>query len=563
MFGSLRVLRVLAPLAVVCGALFAVSCGGGNSSPSSSPTSYPTSASDVVTLSTTAGTLPLPSVSPGNSVTLNYIGSSATPFPSPFPSAGITLSTTQLSAPPTNAPAPTSKSRTTLSHTNAVAVTSVTFTLNYALPVTAFSGETLNLATTEPVNQPYFVELDDLTSNTYINTFPGTAVNNGATTFTNANGFVTVPTTTLLNTTDTYLMQFYYLSNGMPATPTPSPSPAGSASPLATPTPVGVATTVPLGAATQVSLPVVAGGFVANVSVPAGGSSATSLTVTGASSLPAGITSVGTNDYPYYVLGFTASASVPLTSPGVTVQLPSNFSDSTSEIFGALCTSTACPVDAADAAIAPASVSTGGLVTFNAAAFPGFTSVGTTTRYLIVYTSRGTPAGQSVSAMFAAGATGSLAVPSITSNLGAYTSTVTLSGLGAATTVTVAAQTGLFPTITAIVPNTQTIVYALALNASPQVTSPGLSCGSSGCSIVTLTVPAAVITAASGKTFAVEECSATACPVKNASGSPYQMMLTAPNASNQLFVPSTFTTDITSLYVPGSANTAYLVFYYQ
>jgi hypothetical protein len=550
----MRVLRVLAPLAVVCGALFAVSCGGNSSV--STATSYPTSAADVVTLSQTAGTLPLPAVSPGNSVTLNYVGSSVA-LPSPFPSAGITLNTTQLSAPPTNAPAPTSKNRSILSRSNAVAVTSLTFTTNYALPFGAFNSETLNLATSLPVNQAYFVEIDDLTTGLYINTFPGSAVSSGQVTFTNASGFLPTSAITTYNTTDTYLMQFYYLASGTPATPTPSPSPAGSASPNPTPTPVVVSTSVPLGAATTVPLPVVAGGFVANVSVPAAGSSATTLTLSGASTLPTGITTVGTNDYPYYILGLSANGSTAFASPGFTVQLPSNFSDATSEIFGALCTVTACPVDANDAAVSPMST-TNGIVTFAAGAFPGFTGVSPTTQYLIVYTSRGTPSGQSTSVPFPANAAGSITVPSISSNLGTYASTVNLSGLGSATTVTVAAQTGLFPSITAIVPNTQTIFYALQLNASPQVTAPGLACGTTNCNSIVLTIPSALVTAAENANFYVEECSATACPLSTS-----DVLALAPPASNTLVVPPTFGTDITSLYPSGSANTSYLVFYYK
>jgi hypothetical protein len=562
MVGISRVLRILAPLAVVCGALFAVSCGSNNNSVTTA-TSYPTSAADVVTLSQSAGSIPLPAVSPGNAVTLTYVGSSVA-LPSPFPSAGITLSTTQLSAPPTNAPAPTSKTRTTLSHTNVVPVTSVTFTTNYALPFGAFSGETLNIAPNLPVNQAYFVEIDDLTSNTYINTFPGSAVSAGAVQFTNASGFVPTQTVTTYNTTDTYLMQFYYLASGTPATPTPSPSPNASASPGATPTPVVVSTTVPLGAATTVPLPVVAGGFVGTVALPATASGA-SLTLSGTSNLPAGITTVGTNDFPYYIFGFTATASTSFaTSPALTLQLPANFSvNDSNPIYAALCTAAACPVDNQDAAIGPVAPANN-QVTFNAGAFPGFTSVGTTPQYVIVYTNRGTPASQSTSVPFAAGAAGTVTVPPITTTAGTYpgtyASTVNLSGLGAATTVSISAQTGLFPSITAIVPNTQTIFYALALNASPQVTAPGLACGSSGCSSVVLTVPAALASAVvpPAKNFYVEECSDTACPVKGDT-----LVLGAANTSNQLLVPPTFGTDITSLYPAGSSSTAYLVFYYQ
>jgi hypothetical protein len=563
MFGLLRVLRVLAPLAVVCGALFAVSCGSNNSSPSSTPTSYPTNGSDVITLTASAGTIPLPAVSPGNYVNLNYIGSSATPFPSPLPSAGITMTAVVLAAPPTNAPLPTSAKRAPLSRSNAVGVTYVTFTLSTALPANFISGETLNLAPSLPVNQAYFVELDDLTTGTYINTYPGTAVSNGATTFTNANGFVAATDLSkmILNTTDTYLYQFYYLSNGSLATPTPSPSPAASssASPYPTPTPVVVATTEPMGSAFSVTLPVTSGGFIASVGVPAAGTSATSLTLSGATTLPNTIPEIGTTNslYPYYVLGFTATGSVTLpASPLINVQLPTNFADTTTTIFAALCTAAACPVDTNDSAVAPSAINNG-LVTFNAGAFPGFTSVGTTTQYVIVYTSRSTPVSQSTSVPFAAGSAGSITVPPITTTAGTYASTVNLSGLSAATTVNVAAQTGLFTGITAIVPNKQSIVYALAINANPHVSTSGLVCGSSGCSTVVLTVPSSVIAAASGKTFYVEECSATACPVSSGD----EVALLAPNSSNQLFVnPSTFGADITSL---DPTSTLYLVFFYQ
>jgi len=564
MFGFLRVLRVLAPLAVVCGALFAVSCGSNNSTLTTA-TSYPTSAADTVTLSTTAGTIPLPAVSPGNSVTINYIGSSASPLPSPFPSAGITMTTTELSAPPTNAPALTSKNRSILSKSNAVNVTSVEFVLSAALPLAAFNMETLNLAPQEPVNQAYFVELDDLSSTTgttYINTFPGTAVSSGAVQFTNTSGFL--PTNAvpgggsgpvMLNTTDTYLLQFYYLSNGTPATPTPSPSPLGSASPYPTPTPVVVATTVPLGAAAAVTLPVVAGGFTGTVDLPATASGA-SITLSGASTLPNGITSVGTNDYPYYIFGFTATASVPLTqSPALTLQLPTNFTDS-NPIDAALCTVSACPVAAGDVggAFTPSS---SGLVTIPAGAIPGFTSVGTTTQYVIVYTNRGTPASQSTQQTLAGGS-GSITVPAITTSLGTYASTINLSGLSGSPTVTVAAQTGLFPAITAIVPNTQTIFYALALGATSSTSTgaSGLTCGATGCSTIVLTVPSALISQVAGlatpATFYVEECTATACPVSSS-----DVVALTPSGDTLSVVPP-FGSDVPSL----STTPVYIVFSY-
>jgi hypothetical protein len=332
--------------------------------------------------------------------------------------------------------------------------------------------------------------------------------------------------------------------------------------PVATPTPVVVATTLPMGTSQSFTLPVVAGGFVANVAVPAAGTSATSLTTTGASSLPTGLNAVGNTNslFPYYILGFTATSTVAVPSPQFTVLLPSNFSDATSEIFGALCTTAACPVDSADAAIAPASVANG-VVSFNGGAFPGFTSVGATTEYLIVYTSRGTPASQATSVPFAAGSAGTITVPAITTSTGIYASTVNLSGLSAATTVTAGAQTGLFSAITAIVPNSQTIIYGLSLNASPQVSTSGLQCGSSGCSTVVLTIPASVVSSvsAASKSFYVEECTATACPVNTSD----VLQLAAPNSASQVVVPPTFATDITSLSPPGSTATSYLIFFYK
>jgi hypothetical protein len=568
MSGLLRVLRVLAPLAVVCGALFAVSCGNNNSSLTTA-TSYPTSASDVVTLTATAGTIPLPAVSPGNSVTINYIGSSASPLPSPFPSAGITMTTTELTAPPTNAPALTAKNRSILSKSNAVNVTSVEFVLNAALPLSAFNMETLNLAKTLPVNQAYFVELDDLSSTTgttYINTFPGSAVNSGAVQFTNSGGFLATnavpgsPGSTspvILNTTDTYLLQFYYLSNGTPATPTPSPSPQGSASPYPTPTPVVVATTVPLGAAANITLPVVVGGFTGTVGLPAAGSGA-SITLTGASTLPNGITSVGTNDYPYYIFGFTSTASVAFgQSPALTLQLPTNFSDS-NPIYAALCTATACPVASGDVG-GPVTPSSTDQVTFPAGSIPGFTGVGTTTQYVIVYTNRGTPAGQSTQQTLAGGS-GSIPVPAISASLGTYSSTVNLSGLSGSPTVTVAAQTGLFPAITAIVPNTQTIFYALALGATSTTTTNGLQCGASGCSTIVLTIPQALVNDVAAlspvPTFYVEECTATQCPVSTSD----VVALTPVSGTSTatLSVAPPFASDVTSL----STTPTYIVFSY-
>jgi hypothetical protein len=579
MFGF-RLLRVLAPLAVVCGALFAVSCGSSNSSPSSSPTSYPTNAAEVATLSTSAGQIVLPQVSPGAYVTLNYIGSSATPFPSPFPAAGVTLNTTIYAAPPTNAPAPTSFRRSKLSQANAVGVQYVTFTLSNAMPTNFISSEVLTLTSTMPVNQPYYIELDDLsnTSNPYINTFPGTAVNNGTVTFTNSNGFNTLYNgfatastsgttgTQSLNTTDTYLMQIYYLSTGVPATPTPSPTPvataSGTISPVATPTPVVVATTVPLGSAVTLQLPVVAGGYIANnIGIPAAGSSSSSLTVSGSSSLPTGITTIGNSNsfYPFYVLGLASTGSASFKSPGFSVVLPSNFSTSTYPIQGALCTVSACPIDTtSDENVASTLTTTNGVstVSFAPGAFPGFTGVSTTQQYIIVYSSRSTPAQNDATPLpLAAGATGTVQLPTLSN----YGGSLNIGGLGGATTVNVSSEPGLLPNISAIIPNTQTIFYSLSINATPHVstTAGGPLCGSSGCTLASLTIPAAIVSAAGSAAFYVEECSSTACPVSSGD----VLKLTTPTASPYtLTVPGTFGTDITSL---DPTATTFLVFYYQ
>ena len=556
MFGSKRMLRVLAPLAVVCSAFFVASCNGSNNStPSPSSSSLPATVSYSVTLTTIAGSIPLPAVSGGNAATLNYVGSSASPSPSPFPSAGIALATTSQVAPPTNAPVPTSARRQPLARTNATAALYVTFTLGTAVPASIFSGEVLNLGSGSPTNVPYFVELDDLTTNTYINTYPGSAANNGIVTFANANGFV--PSTNLANvgltTTDTYLLQFYYLGAG--ATPSPSPSPSGSA-PAATPTPVVVSTTEPLAAAQSFSLPVTSGGFIANISVPATAGGA-SLTTSGTSGLPGGISGVGTTNsyFPLYSVGFTSSAAVALTSPQITLQLPSNLATG-NPIFGALCTASACPLDAQDLNVAPSTSS--GSITFGPGAFKGFTSVGSQPIYVVIYSSRQTPAGNVASPVtVAAGGVGTIPLPAITPNGGAgsYASTVTLAGLSAATTVTVAAQTGLFTGMSAIIPNTQTVFYVLSITATPAVTSSGFGCGSTGCSVVALTVPPDNITAATGKTYEVEECSASVCPVASSSPSPLMLNGSVLNVS-----PA----QLPSAAVPfDPVKPVYLVFFYQ
>ena len=559
MVGFRRMLRVFAPLAVVCGALFIANCGGNNNSSPSAPTTYPTSAAYTVGLSAASGTIALPIVSRGNSATLSYIGSGATPFPSPFPSAGITFSATASVAAPTNAPAPTSAKRQVLAKGAVTGALYVSFQLTTALPASIFSTEVLTLGSTMPTNVPYFVELDDLTTKAYINTYPGSAVTNGAVTFANSNGYV--PNVSLANVTlaptDTYLLQFYYLGAG--ASPSPSPSPNGSASPIATP--VAVSTTVPLGAPQTFGLPVTAGGFVAGGTVPA--ASGPALTITGTSQLPTGISGVGTTNsaYPFYALGFSSTAAVTLPSPQITLQLPTNFS-STNPILAALCTTAACPVDARDVAVPP-TVATG-TASFAQGAFAGFTSVGTQPLYVIFYTSRTTPIGNIASPVpVAAGGVGVINVPTITTNTGtstgdAYSSTVTIGGLSAATTVTIAAQTGLFAGISAIVPNTQTVVYALAVTANPGVSTSGFGCGSTGCSTVVLSLPADVVAAAAAasKKFYVEECSAAACPVKSS-----DVVQFSPNTANQLSVdPTKFGSDITGF---DPVNPVYLVFLYK
>jgi hypothetical protein len=319
---------------------------------------------------------------------------------------------------------------------------------------------------------------------------------------------------------------------------------------------------VPLGAATTQPyiLPVTNGGYVGTVSVPAAGTSATSLTIAGSSVLPATITSVGgtNNDYPFYVVGLTATGSVAMSSPQITVQLPSNFPQNY-PIDVALCIDGTCPVNNQ---IGVATTTSNGVVTLAAGAISGFTGVSTQQQYIVFYSSRQTPSGNSTSAPITSGQTATIQVPSITSNTGgSFSSAVTLGPLGTTTTATIGSEAnGLFPAITAIVPNNETIVYALQLNANPNAAfSNGSLCGFSGCTSVVLTLPSQTVTAASGKTFYVEECSATACPVSTTSATDI-VSLGTPSGSNQLTVPSTFGTDITNL----DPNTAvYFVFYYQ
>jgi hypothetical protein len=196
-------------------------------------------------------------------------------------------------------------------------------------------------------------------------------------------------------------------------------------------------------------------------------------------------------------------------------------------------------------------------------AFPGLTSVSPTTQYIIIYTSRGTPAGQSTSKTLSGGA-GSIPVPAISATIGTFSSTVNLSGLSGSPTVTVAAQTGLFPAITAVVPNTQTIFYALALGAtSTTTTSGGLQCGSTGCSTVVLTIPAALVTNVAGlvptSTFYVEECTATACPVSSTDVLALTPVATSSTTATLSVGPPLFGADITNL---NPTSPAYIVFSY-
>jgi hypothetical protein len=133
---------------------------------------------------------------------------------------------------------------------------------------------------------------------------------------------------------------------------------------------------------------------------------------------------------------------------------------------------------------------------------------------------------------------------------------VTLGGLSATTSATVAAQTGLFSGISAIIPNTQTVFYALDITASPAVTTTGnaLACGSSPC-IALSVAPQTVTAAATAKaSFYVEQCSATACPAP--STTPQALPL---GGNNTLNVSSAQVGA-----VPGLGSTPfYLVFYYQ
>jgi hypothetical protein len=137
---------------------------------------------------------------------------------------------------------------------------------------------------------------------------------------------------------------------------------------------------------------------------------------------------------------------------------------------------------------------------------------------------------------------------------------MTIGGLTSATTVNVTAEPGLLPAISTIVPNTQTIFYSLSLNAAPAASLGSMIplCGSSGCTLVALTVPAALVSGApSTASYYVEECSATVCPINTSD----VLKLTSPAApSYQVTVPGTFGSDITGL---DPIKTVYLVFYYQ
>jgi hypothetical protein len=556
MFGFKRLLRMLAPLAVVCGALFAASCGG-NSTPSATATIGPSQGYSI-TLTTSGGAITLPAVTNNVYATLQYQGSNVA-IPSPFPSSGITLITTSAVSAPTNAPVPTSLKRTPLSRTNATGALYLTFTVGANLPGNVFSSETLNLGTTLPQNVPYYVELDDLTNtaNPYVDTFPAGAITNSTVTFANANGFI--PTfdlsTYTFKSTDTYLLQFYYLGTGTAPTPTPTPNP--SASPSPTPTPIGAVTTVPFGTAQSISLPVTIGGFVGTVTVPAAGTSAASLTTTAQSALPTGIAAIGTanNTYPFYSLGFSSSAAVGTGSPGIQLQLPTNLASTANQILAALCTVAApCPIETQQPAIST-NAAGGTVLTLNPGQFQTFTGYTTTPQYVIFYSNRTTPVENTVSGTVPAGTNTTLNVPAITPTTGqSFTSAVTLGGLSGTTTATIAAQNGLFSGISAIIPNTQTVFYALDITASsPVTTTAGALCGISPC--ITVTLPSQTISAASSAlaNFYVEQCNATACPIP--STAPSELTL----SGSTLNVTATQAGVVSGL----GSTPVYLVFYYQ
>jgi hypothetical protein len=531
MVGLKSVARVLVPLVVVCGALFAASCGGsGSSTPSTAATNGP--AAYGVSLGDVNEQIPLPAVSDGISVSLNYVGPtsppSASPSPTPFPTGGVTLNTTTTPGVVPSAPALQSRGRVPLSKTNATVVLSVQFSLSTPLPATIFPSETLTFGTSTPQNVPYFVEIDDMTNNTYVNTYPGNAFANGQVLFNNSGGYIAgsnLPGGQY--STDQYLMQFYYLGVGASPTPSPSPSPAPTGSATAQPqpsaSPVVVATTVPLTAGSVV-LPVTLGGFVGTVQIP-GTVANTTLNLSAQSALPPGIPSVGSGNvyFPFYSVVFSASAAVNAISPGITLQLPSTFTN-VSQIEAIGCVS---PADCASPAAGNIQNTTMG--TQNGAptavlapgAFSGFTGYTTSPEYVIFAANR-TNQGATTTVAIPANGSATANVPGATfpNGGGLVPSTVTLGTASVATTATINAQAGLLSTITAIIPNSQTIFYSLGITASPAVTIAGnsLACGAS---CIRITLPSQVLTAVAGTSgYYVEQCTATACPAPSTSPQP-------------------------------------------
>jgi hypothetical protein len=282
--------------------------------------------------------------------------------------------------------------------------------------------------------------------------------------------------------------------------------------------------------------------------------------------LPSGI-SVGSNQYPFYVMGFSSTSSVALgESPQINIQLPSNFS-SAYQILGALCTSAACPVQPQDGSVIPMLSQTGGInsYSFAAGSFPDFTTVTSTPQYIVAYINRSIPAGGVSSPVpIPYGGYGVINVPAVPASpppgVTPISSVVQIGGLSATTNATVAAQTGLFPEQTAIVPNTQTVFYALKITTSGTVTTPGFQCGSTNCALASVAVSPDVIAAAGAKSFYVEQCSGSNCPIV-VNGSPLAPTHLTLNANNQLNVsPLSFGSQVTgfSLTTP-----VYLVFFYQ
>jgi hypothetical protein len=150
-------------------------------------------------------------------------------------------------------------------------------------------------------------------------------------------------------------------------------------------------------------------------------------------------------------------------------------------------------------------------------AFKTFTGYTTAPQYVIFLANR-TIQGATASLAIPANGSATASVPgaNLPNGGGSVTSTVTLGTASAATTATINVQAGLLSAITAIIPNSQTIFYSEQLTASPSITFAGgtLACGSS---CITLTLPSPLLTAVSGKSFYVEQCSATACPLPSTS----------------------------------------------